>query len=234
VFAGRQYPFESQTALEIIHDKILPLLMGKSSRYISNWHNDILCDNNFGYELEESDPIVSNWPYSAGFRAFVPNHIPMVDAKLIRLNKRHFHYNDLLFSTIYEKPYYAWTPECSSEVEMHIGGDLKCVCCGEKSPYGSEGMVCNSCYEKYVGDVVYCDCCERRIYPNQEYITLFDGTKVCIDCADNVGICDECGEYFYKSSLKPSEELEKECVCPHCRSLPQVNKEIDWARIFGN
>ena len=234
VFAGRQYPFESQTALEVIRNKILPLLMGKSSIYISNWHNDIL-GSNFYYEYEEPDEIFEHWHYLPKFRAFIPNGIPIIDSQLIKVNKRHYHYNDLLYSTIYEKPYYAWTPECYANIELHIGGDLKCVCCGEKVPYGSDGMVCNDCYEKYVGDIVYCNCCERHIYPNQVCIMLYNGDKVCLDCADNVMECEECGLTFYKSSLRESRKLNKQYVCPNCRTneIKKI-KEIDWDKIFGN
>ena len=91
-------------------------------------------------------------------------------------------------------------------------------------------MVCNDCDDKYVGEVMYCDCCERRIYPNQNYIMLFDGTKVCMDCADEVAECEECGLTYYKSSLQPDEETGKQCVCQHCRT--QRLEPIDWSKIF--
>jgi hypothetical protein len=187
----------------------------------------------------EEDSHSNIWSFTPGFRAFVPNGIPMIDSQLIRINKRHFHYNDLLYSTIYEKPYYAWTVSCDTRTELHIGGDLRCVCCGKEPPLGSESMVCDDCYESYVGkDIMYCDCCERRIYPGEDYeIVASDGSIICHECAmAYTELCPECGERYYSTAFKEDEEGRRRC--PTCLTSYTHTRaeqvEIDWDRIFGN
>lgn len=238
IFAGRQYPFESQTALAILRQEFIPMLINERSAFISDWHNTILDSSNFNFPAVE-DANTHNWSFTPGFRAFIPNGIPMVDNKVIRINKYHYHYNDLLYSTIYEKPYYLWTCNCDATTELHIGGDLKCVCCGKEHPFGSESMVCDDCYEKYVNkDIMYCDCCERRIYPGEDYeILAHDGSIICHECAmNNTELCPECGERYYSASFGFNSEGKR--VCPNCidsrRRARLENITIDWDRIFGN
>ena len=215
VFAGRQYPFISQVPLEIIREKVLPLLCGKREQYISQWHDDILHDGNFNYTFTKKDENYNSWPWKNGFKAFVPNGIPIPCRHLIRLNERHYHYNDLLYSTIYENPYYAWTSDYYSDSVLHIGGDLRCVCCGEDAPFGSESMVCDDCYDKYMNtDITYCECCERRIYDDEPIVYMHDGSILCSECAANEAeSCAICLGLFYKNNLR---ESKKGRVCPTC------------------
>ena len=215
VFAGRQYPFVSQVALDIIKDKFLPLIFNKRNIYVSDWHNDILTGNEFDYKYQEPDENYDCWPWHTGFTAFIPNGIPMINKHVIRINERHFHYNDLLYSTVYENPYYAWSVDCDSKSVLHIGGDLKCVCCGKRQPFGSESMVCDDCYNKYMNtDITYCECCERRIYDDEPIVYMHDGSILCTECADNeTESCAICLGLFYKNNLR---ESKKGRVCPTC------------------
>lgn len=215
VFAGRQYPFFSHKALDEIKDKFLPKILDCPPNFLSNWHNDCQYNYNCGYNLEEPDPIM-DFPWGHHYRMFFPGGIPVIDNHIIQ-QWGILHYNDYLESTIYEKPYYLWTRDYNPNTEIVVGQDIvKCLCCGEKRLRDASSMVCDDCYTEN-DTITYCNCCERRIYTIEEpFTTLWDGSPICMECAEKETIvCDRCGKRYYKSEANRNKITNK-LICINC------------------
>lgn len=210
LFAGRQYPFASYTAL----DAIQPLFLG-SVRIHSSW---------------------TKW-FRDGFST-VPGRDPDTSEAVLygrHVSMRHtiysleniiedispLHFNDLLYSSYY-KPHYCWDRyyNSSKDLKFKIGSQVSCLCCESNPIKISESMMCINCEEKNgtleLDDFTYCACCERRVYRlNTWWVETIDDL-VCEDCyRRECRSCDLCGDIYYNSDITYDHETN-EYLCPIC------------------
>jgi hypothetical protein len=150
IFAGRQYPFASDTAMDFIKDKIL-------APYIyeyTDWETDKITSMQVaGHNI----PIIPSIP--VGNKIQTLNDL-IVDAypedDPVSYDDTLF-YNDLKRSTCYD-PMYAYRLRrgylfneifVHADEKFHIGKDVKCFKCGRRSISSSESMVCSNCYDDW-------------------------------------------------------------------------------------
>ena len=154
MFAGRQYPFFSETALEAVlyHANEAFRLSGEWS----NWHNDEFRNFKFAGDDEGRDEM---W--------FRNVYIPMKDKlylknELIEDCENPMHFNDLLRSSCYI-PYYCWQKRSwgyNNEIHFTIGGEIPCLRCGEHPVAQTDDMLCQDCELEYGNseDEMYTTC----------------------------------------------------------------------------
>lgn len=205
VFAGRQYPFSSMSALEEIRTQFLPQILNCNEQWISEWHNDTKYNWDSGYKFNKPDKIEDDYPWERGpIRQFFPGRVPIIDYHLIK-DGNNLHYNDYLESHIYTEPYYCWNVRrFYPATEIHIGKKVKCLRCGKKYIQDSSSMVCDEC-EAVANNLFfnYCTCCDRRIYPHEYHFEIANGDIVCPECAlTQTRVCDRCGRRFYSSEMR--------------------------------
>lgn len=216
VFAGRQYPFFSYSALEEIRKQFLPIVLGPIE-YLSDWHNDTKIGWDSGYNMDKYDENENTFPFNHhSVRHFFPGRIPIIDYHLIK-NGSDLHYNDYLESHIYTKPYYCWDVKMFyPATEIRIGRKVRCTRCGKQYITESNSMICDEC-EEILNDtrnITYCACCDRRFYRNDITWELADGDIVCADCARaQTEVCDRCGRRFYRGTM---EHINNRWLCSQC------------------
>jgi hypothetical protein len=222
IFAGRQYPFSSRTGINTvlnIYNNLChydaPYTFQKymywSDDYIYNYHSS-----------QDTSPSVMRY---LDFKYLIINGslVPLED--IVKQGPYALNYNDVLNSSCYQTPYYAvWNPtnyhsiEYMKEHPIVVGGDVKCLHCGDTYVEDTETMRCEGCEMDYgteVNDVyTFCSCCGRRMYVDDAYIV--GDELVCCYCFDSECFeCDECGELFYNDEKHYCEETEM-YLCSHC------------------
>ena len=210
VFAGRQYPFESDSGLAMVR-KWFTHLIHKDNCNWSNW----------------TDPLVMEVPDSHGMSYDLNSRYLMMRGKLYEIDdvvvdpKKPLHFNDLLHSSVYRPHYIAinnrpWIKDRYSRV--HVGSDCDCLKCGFKKIDITESFMCNDCDLEYgVFDsetFTTCDCCGRRIYRDDAYFV--DDEEICESCVNSeCFICENCEETHF-NEFKVYIEAEDIYVCSHC------------------
>lgn len=210
LFAGRQYPFNSEYGMNETKRALLGVLKKNYWDY-SDW----------------IDPVIDEIPDSYDHR-FDLNHeyiamrgeLYKVDEVVIDApNSKHF--NDVLHSSVY-KPHFSlihnkpWFKEPFSRV--HVGGACNCLRCGNNFITLTESFMCDDCSLEY-GDFdenlyTTCDCCGRRIFIDDSWVV--DGDDVCDNCIHTECFwCPECEEYHYNEKRVYLEEQDIH-VCADC------------------
>lgn len=186
MFAGRQYPFFSDNALEHLHPIIIERLGLVHRCGWSHWHNDQLSQYTFnnGYDNEyfTSDNRV----------IFVANKFHILD-KFVK-DESNLHYNDVLKSSCYI-PYYSWVRDCWDQTMkiFRVGSKPICPVCAKRVITNTDALCCDECYEN-IGQydeefsVGECECCGHLIYEGEEYHYVRSRWD------DSVLICDHCYE----------------------------------------
>ena len=210
LFAGRQYPFNSDYGMEIVRKELLIRLKKEHWSY---------CD--------WTDPIIDEIPDSYDHRYDLNETHIMMRGNLYKMsevvidNPGSTHFNDVLRSSIY-RPHYTlinnkpWFRHDFSRV--HVGGECNCLRCGKAPIKLTESFMCDECTLQY-GDLdtdtfTYCDCCGRRIFVDDSWIV--DGDEVCDNCVHTECFyCDECEEYHFNTARVYLEE-EDRYVCERC------------------
>ena len=223
MFAGRQYPFFSETALEAVlyHASEAFRLSGEWS----NWHNDEFRNFKFAGDDEGRDEM---W--------FRNVYIPMKDKlylknELIEDCENPMHFNDLLRSSCYI-PYYCWQKRSwgyNNEIHFTIGGEIPCLRCGKYPVAQTDDMLCQDCELEYGNseDEMYttCSCCGRRILYDDSYYVESSGENICEYCADReCRECDNCGELYWNNEIS-YDKKNHDYRCEHCHSEQQELEE---------
>lgn len=218
LFAGRQYPFDSETGLDLVKNKISSLFNLQFNR--DDWHEPV---ETFSFNREN---ITSEEKYIPikGNRIKKLKHI-VIDSR------KPLHYNDLLKSTcytpkfVYRKPkFYGGIAGLADEfTKMIVGGDVKCLCCGEQNITCSETMMCNNCECEYGSDInddfAYCDCCGRRFFYEDGAVIHNGNTLLCDYCFEHeVQQCDYCGELYFSSDITYDRDSER-YICYFCKEM---------------
>lgn len=215
MFAGRQYPFFSETALDSVLYHAANAF--RFSGQWSKWHNDEFRNFKFEGDTEGVDEMY-----------FRHTYIPMRDrlypkSELIEDCPNPMHFNDLLRSSCYI-PYYCWQKRWgySRDVHFTIGGEIPCLRCGEYPVAQTDDMLCRDCELEYgcSEDEAYttCACCGRRILYDDSWYVESSGENVCEECANReCRTCDCCGELYWNNDIV-YDKKNHDYRCEHCHS----------------
>lgn len=218
MFAGRQYPFFSPSAMDCVQEAFLTS-MDKRVRAWTPWYNDFIkkfprFDGEVEIENADCDGWLDGRYISMGGTIFPTRSI-------IKEPQQPLFFNDLLDSSIYV-PYYSWNRYANSEYQFNIGDTVPCPGCnGKHNLYEGESMLCRHCQEQWYEDNshYYCECCDASIRRSEACYVQGSGQILCPACyEDNVACCERCGSDWLKSYIQFDRETEQH-LCPHCRTL---------------
>lgn len=227
MFAGRQYPFFSENALNTV--KAVAIHALKLPDCWSGWHDDQI--DAFNYKNGQDNIFNST-----------RNRVICVDNKFHVLDKfvkdqSQLHYNDLLKSSCYI-PYYCWADEGWNQrhVKMFkVGSEPICPICGDAKVTYSETLFCDRCTERFVceEDDIYgeCECCGHTIYDGDDfaYVVSHWGAEllVCGDCiVAECSRCDCCGRLAFNNEMIYDREAD-EYICERCNTARKEQKEAE-------
>lgn len=196
LFAGRQYPFSSETGLYYIKDHIMPQLgfgFWKQFNVSKLTHfNDELTNEYFSFE----------------------KMVPVGDSlkplrKLMENGKRTYMYNDVLSSSCYDAlyafkkdTYSIWrdsaTGLTNDKTHFTIGEKCKCPICGDNYIDFHEIIACSSCAYEYElddnEDYFVCDICGTSVHYDDLCTLDISGSQVCPYCYQHETYsCQCCG-----------------------------------------
>lgn len=224
IFAGRQYPLSTLSALETIS-----MCLNNMGIEFHRWEDS----NITGYTDKISG---KQYPLDTDYIAIGGKIYPIRDKVVDAKNSLQF--DDLINSSCY-RPYIAVRARgfyASDADEWHwdIGGEINCLNCGKSLIEHSDFMRCDSCelaYGDSENDIFgYCDCCGRRILLDEAYYVDSDEI-VCSDCFKNECMtCDRCGNGYYRSSMKYNEEYHK-YLCPWCSEDMERGEPFDLKQL---
>ena len=224
IFAGRQYPFCTETGLDFVKDKVFPRAnLGD----FSSWIDKKYC----GFKDKD---VYSNFSHS---------YVPVVDGlvaldELVINEPGSLQFNDVLSSSCYDALYAYKKVECFGGYKyapmhkftrFHIGGKCNCTRCGKYPIEITSSFMCNDCELEY-GDseddmFAYCPCCGSRYYYDDGVWVEGDEECVCPSCADReTTICDCCETRHYTSAMVYSRKHNK-YLCPECWDEMQIEEE---------
>ena len=224
MFAGRQYPFFSPSALELVQEYFLTSIGSPRSTW-SCWHKDYL----------------SSFTHSDGRVEELDHQYAPIRGELIKMTDlitdcdRPLHFNDLLHSSCYV-PRYSSRFLSGKKYHFSVGGEVPCPCCnGENAIHRSNALICDPCELEFGegenDDIRYCANCDTRaFYSTMTYIEGIDDW-VCEACADAyTRECQKCGSIWFERDLVYNREKER-WECPWC-ARPESNKskflDGDW------
>ncbi len=220
IFAGKQYPFSSESGMKLIIDKCF----SKTGYNWSNWidhkiSNEIVQDD-IRYRLRDTYVPLSG--------SIVPLGQLMEDAPGSR------HFNDVLKSSCYDPIYsikvkpYIWGETadekiCMSGSSTHftVGGNTLCLHCGQETVLdGSGTMRCYDCEFEYgteESDVFgYCDKCGMRMELEDAHYIENDEAAYCQECYERYcARCENCGEVELIENMH-YVRTEGVYVCDYC------------------
>ena len=174
LFAGRQYPYNcGRPLLEKIRLAIKEHHLFNMETF-EEWRNEYAPD------------LPSQPAYD---RAFLQNGHWQILERLIEQDKNAHNFNDLLYSSVYKKPFYTYNTYYYDKNEViHIGHEANCIRCGKGNIAFSEDFLCIPCEEE-IGtieeDFYPCDGCGRRTYsPNLTYDADNYDFAYCPECIE--------------------------------------------------
>lgn len=215
--AGKQYPFSSMVALDetrLALANILDLEAKFSPFYnVSEWKDKYVTEDDIDVDLNDKYIVVR------GDLVAFSDIVYDVD------EDNPLHFNDLLRSCTYKKPFYAmkggyrWMGDRFPHPKIPIGGRVVCPQCGRHDLTISETMRCEDCELKYgheENDVfTSCNCCGSRMYRDNATI-VEDNDTVCDKCFKKYCfICERCDEIHYLTNRVYDKEYD-EYVCNYC------------------
>ena len=225
IFAGRQYPFNTPEALDIIHNALTTSILPKVLNWYgeaqwSYWHNDQIKqfkyangkDNNFNNIADYCSYVVIN------NRIYDINDIVKDN---FSEGLKPLHYNDLTRSSVYSEPYYMFLHAfMGKESKFKIGSDIKCIHCGETYISSFDTMMCTDCEVEFGNSMnsdeyPVCDCCGQRFY-HRDGAWVDEGSHICSSCLEReTFICEKCGVIHYNSE-KVYDKKEDRFICTDC------------------
>ena len=212
VYAGRQYPFHSEVALDIIKDNIFKKLI-KNQTFANpvnmSWKHN--CDstvmiNNKRYELNDTYMTIGG---------------DLVKIKsLVQDAENSLHFNDLTRSSFY-KPITLRYTNSRDNKPMIVGHQCNCLRCNSNRIYNSDCVLCSDCaIEDETVDVewiVECAHCGKRIL--EENAILNNDEYYCIDCVEsNSYSCANCGAKICTLFDETYIDKDGEPICWFCQN----------------
>ena len=216
IFAGRQYPFFSEGALDIIFPYFC--FATHSEPYVwTDWHDDFI--NSFDFK-NGRDCIALPRHYPIG-----ENIYKLTDLIVDQTSGKHnevLHFNDLIRSSCY-LPYYKWNKyswRAQNCAKIEVGGAPYCIHCGEQEIAYTDSMYCDACELEFGSSeneqFARCGCCESR-FEADEGMWTDDGSFICPACQENeCQVCEQCGTYVFKDRAIFCAEIDG-FLCPACK-----------------
>lgn len=240
IFAGRQYPFDSKTGMDIVLKDLLPAarVFGRSNEYhckLSYFSDERYTD--WLDVLKPQVPISDTSVVDISYK-YVP-----VDNKLVALEdlvlngKGSKQFNDVLQSSCYS-PIYAFSYMKSSpwnktedgkvieysltqinRTKFNIGGYTYCLWCGEEECLtGSDSMMCENCELEHGTEnndlITTCSCCGGRMFTEDAY--WVDDEEWCENCYNEYARRCECCDYVFRKEELFYDEKTQQYVCEFC------------------
>lgn len=211
IIAGRQYPFTAASALEKVRKAFLPKdepTFFAPTKW-SHWHNDYITSvQPYTTHAEDEHEITKEEYFHACGRIFGLSDI-MEDAF------GSSHYNDVLKSTIYTKPYYIFKDNyfLLEGTRFTVGAKGICPHCGQEKQLLFDQMICADCVSELNPDQAYCDTCGRT-FPQPEAVDV-GAMRMCPDCVrQHCFNCERCGEL----ELELNKSYDNgEFICYNCQ-----------------
>ncbi len=239
MFAGRQYPFSSITGL----DKVLEIfnyLLNRDEiddedlyylypKKFTSWENRYI---NFCIDKDTDEKLILN-----GKHIYLNGDIFKID-QIVHQHCMGLNYNDILHSTCYEYPFYAYKGSFNKLIITEqdiitLGGPVKCLHCGKELITSPNSMRCDHCEIEYGyednDDIGICACCGTRLWlddaacvePYEEY--------VCQRCMEQeCFVCDQCGNVYYKNEMKYIDGSEG-WYCREC--YEEAREQVEEIRL---
>ena len=235
IFAGKQYPFSSDSGMQLLLDKCLNKKMFNhpnnhpwdsvdKTAFWSKWNGL----NAIKIHQEIADNMYIDYDYD---NVYVP-----LTNRLIKLNtlvkdvKGSKHYNDVLKSSCYDPIYtYAvgrlpWSSceyysYASDDSRFEVGAYTYCLRCGKEEVVDSAStMMCYDCELKYGvsenDDFGFCAECGRRVEVDTAY--YMDDELYCNECFQELTVaCEYCGDRIWYRDARYNEK-EDLYYCEHC------------------
>ena len=216
LFAGRQYPFFSHTALDVVLSSANKFLPG----HWTKWHNDQLLTFNY---LEPDS--YADGHLAAKYVCINSNLYSLTT--IVKDAKHSLHFNDLLNSSCYT-PYYTWKwySDINIPPKFEIGGEVPCLQCGHSFITCGDVMRCLDCELQYgEGEndtFCYCDCCDRRMLVETGHQIATHSHILCDWCYNEYAQrCGCCGSSEYSTDLIYNKSLHA-YVCIYCNRFNQL------------
>lgn len=220
LFAGRQYPFSSNTALSKIHELYFNMF-NEDCKQWSNWHADYIS------AFPRKEPVARYMDEELKDRFISMNGYIFPMSAVVSDAKHSMHFNDLTHSSCYI-PYYSWRRRKGwsvpgSDIPPHftIGSAHRCLRCQQNRISLSSSMLCIDC-EEDIGssdndNFTYCACCDRRVYRgNMIWLQSISG-EICEECYNTLTRpCEQCGRSWYTCDITYDYGVQK-YICPHCK-----------------
>lgn len=224
LFAGRQYPFFTETGINFVKDKVL---LAANLGQWSAWSDKKI------RTFENEDVFFAlKAPYVAVGMSLVP-----IDELIIN-EPGSLQFNDLLSSSCYDAMYAyrmvksTWwdnkkmRPRVSPFEKFHVGGECKCLRCAKKPIELSETFMCVDCELQYGNSdsdiFATCPCCGNRFIFEDGYWIEGANETICEHCADEyTEVCGNCDERFYKEDMIYDREHEM-FVCSWCAEIIDI------------
>ena len=192
IWAGRQYPYESQSLLDEVRQEIIPIIT-QTSLYTSMWYGGKVA--NFSEWKKEMIPI----KYGRQEKYIEVTGLLFSKRSVITSDNTLF-YNDLLYSTKYT-PSYCYKTGVNMDynlddtlkqrsdlysLHINIGKRPYCPCCGKNYVEFSDEMICPECDARYGtqdnDEYTVCNGCGRRIWREDAYWDENEEAYYCDRC----------------------------------------------------
>lgn len=228
LFAGRQYPFTTESGLDFVKDKLLASAHLQMGDAWTAWTRKKI-------KSFEDNGIFSSFrhPYCFAGKSLVPIN------KLVVNEPGSLMFNDLLSSSCYD-PVYAlrgektiWGVDPYYSIKttplFRVGGAVKCCCCGKEDIELTESFMCNECEIKY-GDAqsdmfAICPCCGHRYFYDDGVYVESTEEVICPDCAEKeLMTCPICGDIIYKNDAIYNRNSQS-LVCKWCYADLDIEEE---------
>ena len=208
MFAGRQYPFMTDTALEYTRKLLTIAGLGKWGDFSVNKFCRLKDSrSNIEFFLERMVPVGSTLR-------------PL--KSLVKDAPSTYMFNDILKSSCYDalysykkdNGYSSWNPfrvddgtgYTNDKTQFLIGGKCICPICGERNIAFSDVIACESCADSYdltIDDYGVCDICGTSLYYENMYELEDSEVSLCPNCYENETIvCQECGKHELPGVIK--------------------------------
>ena len=126
------------------------------------------------------------------------------------------HFNDLLRSSYYTKPYYMYEKQFNrpEHLVFTIGRPVKCLVCGEDYIWNDSTMLCPACGGEDEPEECHCNSC--GCYLDESDGVWVGDEFICPSCAEEQSfVCADCGMRHWNEN-KHFDEDTSEFVCIDC------------------
>lgn len=235
VYSGRQYPFATQSALDIVAS----FLTTQFGMFAKNYTVDKWRENVFT-EFE-----ANGQKFPCARQLYMPHFGLYPLADVIKDHKDSMHFNDLLKSSfylpqIYDYYYPSYFGQKRFSKPMIVGGSVNCLCCESRSIADSDKMLCSHCYDDGYSDEAedYCAICGEPLYENDDVHYIEGLYPYCIDCyeacGENLMPCADCNSEIDINNPYHSHQTCRDGIwyCGPCEDRRNYNRR--WREHVAN